>query len=151
MSVTHDDCTQCAAILTTQIQKVACGNTCHECGRYAYHADEPSYLYLLTNQKLQLHKIGIGTVGKDKNHLQKLSQAGWIVHGLWHEDNKAKTFYWEQEIFRQLQVKVATATPESPVLVGRSDRNWVESISASAISVNDLAQLMLKVLASKVK
>lgn len=151
MSVTHDDCTQCRAILTEEIQKVACGNTCHECGRYAYDADEPSYLYLLTNPKLQLHKIGIGTVGKDKNYLWKLLQAGWIIHGLWHENNSGKTFHWEQEIFKQIKIRVSTTTPESPGLVGRSDRNWFESISADAISITDLAHLMSKVVSSKVK
>lgn len=142
------ECTKCSAIHTEQIQKVACGNSCRECGRYAYFADEPSYLYLLTNPSLDLHKIGISTVGKDKNYLQKLILAGWIVYGLWHTSEKRKTFQWEQAIFKELKVEI---DPVTHGFIGKSDKHWVESVSAQTISLTALADLISKVISSKVQ
>jgi hypothetical protein len=136
------DCQKCGAILTEQIQKVACGNNCHECGRYAYLAEEPSYLYLLTNPSIGLHKVGIGTVGKDNGRLQELIQEGWSVYGIWHASEKRRTFRWERAVFKELQVRIAMNKSENSGLVGRSDKHWVESISSQIISVLVVAELI---------
>lgn len=143
------DCTQCGAIHAEHIATVACGNSCRECGKYSYFAHEVSYLYLLTNQQLQLHKIGIGTAGKDKDHVQQLIRDGWSVHGLWHTSDKGKTFKWEKEIFSQLKARFGSG--DAPGFIGRSDKHWVESISAPAISITVLAQLMSTVVSGTVK
>lgn len=140
------DCQKCGAKLTEQIQKVVGGNNCRECGKYAYVADEPSYLYLLTNPGLALHKIGIGTVGKDKGRLQQLIHEGWTVYGLWHAAEKRKTFNWEQTIFKELKSEIGSVTPS---LVGRWDRDWVEGISAQTITITALAELINVVISTK--
>ena len=113
------DCTRCGVILTEHIAMVTCGNSCKECGKYSYAADEPSYLYLLTNVQLKLHKIGIGTVGQDKNYLQQLTQAGWNIHGLWHAGDKEKTFKWERAVFSQLKEQFDSGDAGAPGLLGR--------------------------------
>lgn len=143
------DCSRCQAILTEHIPTVACGNTCNECGRYAYRADQASYLYLLTNQKLQLHKVGIGTVGKDKNYLQELIGSGWNACGIWHSADKQETFKWEKEVFKGLKIKFEFTGQESIGFVGNSDKHWFESVSAEAISVTDLAHIISKIVADK--
>ena len=149
-SVLHE-CTQCGEMLTEHIQGVECGNSCHECGRYSYRADQPSYLYLLTHPQLQLHKIGIGTAGKDKGQLELLVAQGWTVYGMWHDGDARRTFQWETAIFKKLEVAFATGETDSPGLIGRRDRSWVESISATAISVVALAELMSTVVSGKEK
>ena len=143
------DCTKCGAILTHHISTVACGNSCQECGRYAFRADRPSYLYLLTNQQLKLHKIGIGTVGKDKNFLQQLIQADWIVHGLWHSADTRESFQWEKVIFKELETQINKADGQPQGFVGRHDRHWIESVSADAISVVALTKLITSVVSAK--
>jgi hypothetical protein len=149
MSATILDCTKCGAILTEHIATVTCGNSCNECGKYAYAADEPSYLYLLTNVQLGLHKVGIGTVGQDKNYLQQLIQSGWKVHSLWHAVDKGQTFQWEKEVFKQLQAQFDSAGASG--FIGRSDRHWFDSVSAEAISITSLSHLMSTVVSGGVK
>lgn len=144
------DCARCEAILTEEIPTVICGNTCHECGRYAYRPDQPSYLYLLTHLQLHQHKIGFGTVGKDKGYLQNLIGAGWKVHGLWHAETKRETFQWEEKVFSHLQV-ISNEISKPQLFLGRSDKHWVESINALAISITDLSHLMSAVVSGKVK
>jgi hypothetical protein len=103
----------------------------------------------LTHPQLKLHKIGIGTDGKDKGRMQQLIDQGWITHGLWHNSEKRITFQWEKEIFKQLQLRFAKAAPDTPGFVGKSDRHWFESVSAQAISVTALAQLITKIVSKK--
>lgn len=110
-----------------------------------------SYLYLLTNVQLGQHKIGIGTVGKDKNRLQELIQAGWVTNGMWHASDKRKCYQWEKEVFRQLRERFDLADPDMPGFVGRSDGHWFESVSAQAISITELSQLISSVVSGKVK
>jgi hypothetical protein len=149
MNNAQQGCTKCGELLTPFIPTVACGSNCHECGKYRYRADQLSYLYLLTHQQLKLHKIGIGTVGKDKGHLEQLIGQGWTVHGLWHESDKRATFQWERTIFEQLEIKLSLVAPRSPGFIGKLDKHWVESISAKAISVSVLAQLISTIVARK--
>jgi hypothetical protein len=136
------DCLRCGAILTEHIPKVACGNSCLECGRYAYRAEASSYLYLLTNVQLKIHKVGIGTVGRDKARLQILLDQGWSVAGIWHAKDKRITFRWERAVFKELQVRIAVTKSENSGFLGRSDKHWVESISGQFISASALAELM---------
>lgn len=145
MSEAGHDCLKCGAVLTPHIPKVVCGNNCRECGRYAYFVDQPSYLYLLTNQQFKLHKIGIGTVGKDKDHLAKLVESGWLVHGLWHDSDKRKTFQWEKEVFKEIKAKLSLSSSDLSESMGRWDRSWSESVSAEEISVSEIAKLITKV------
>lgn len=138
-------CTQCRDLINPQIPAVSCGSNCLECGRYAHASDEPAYLYLLTHPKRKLHKIGIGTVGKDKGQIQNLINEGWLVHGIWHDRDKRRTFNWEREIFRQLEVKSSSLQSDEAGLMGRRDRSWVESVSAQFISVSALALQISKI------
>lgn len=107
--------------------------------------DQSSYLYLLTHPQLKLHKIGIGTAGKDKGRMQQLNDQGWVCSGLWHDSQKRTTFQWEKEIFKQLQLRFAKAAPGTPGFVGKSDRHWFEGISAQVISLTELEQLIARV------
>jgi hypothetical protein len=103
----------------------------------------------LTHPQLKLHKIGIGTDGKDKGRMQQLVDQGWITHGLWRNSEKRITFQWEKEIFKQLQLRIAKAAPDTRGFVGKSDRHWFESISAQTISLAELEQLITKVVTKK--
>ncbi|MFM2155021.1 MAG: hypothetical protein RL382_922 [Actinomycetota bacterium] len=111
--------------------------------------DQSSYLYLLTHSQLKLHKIGIGTPGKDKGQMAQLIDQGWVSHGLWHDSDKRKTFQWEKEIFKQLQLRFSKLAPDTPGFVGKSDRHWFEAVSAQAISLSELEQLISKIVRKK--
>lgn len=143
------DCMKCGAVLTEHISIVSCGNNCAECGRYAYFADQPSYLYLLTHEQLKLHKIGIGTVGKDKDLLQNLIREGWKVQGLWHHHDKREIFRWEAAAFKRLAEEIPADSSQTFGLVGRRDRHWVESVNAEVITVCALTHLISKIVSNR--
>jgi len=134
-------------MLRPEIPKVVCGSDCRECGQYSYDGAKPSYLYLLTHPDNRLHRVGIGTIGKDKGYLEKLINDGWLVHGLWHDSDKRRTFSWEKEIFRQLEARYPSEQFDESILVGRRDKSWVEGINADLISLSALEALVKKIVA----
>lgn len=109
----------------------------------------PFYLYLVTHPHLMLHKIGIGTKGKDKGHLESLVGQGWEILGLWSDKNKHKPFQWEKLIFERLEAKAAEMDLVKPGLVGKRDKHWVEIITTELISGPDVTQLIQSVVSKK--
>jgi hypothetical protein len=112
-------------------------------------AEQQSYLYLLTHERLQLHKVGIGTVGKDKGLLRALTEQGWSIQGTWCDSDKRQTFRWERAIYKELEAHIASLDLKEPALTGRRDKHWVEYISASAISLAAITELMERVIRDK--
>jgi hypothetical protein len=98
---------------------------------------------------LKLHKVGIGTDGKDKGRMQQLIDQGWLSQGLWRHSDKHRTFQWEKEIFHQLEQRFASANLEIPGLIGKSDKHWFEHISAQAISTVELTALISQVVSQR--
>ena len=149
MSNPQNNCTKCGAHFISFISTVRCGSNCLECGRYSFSADEPSYLYFLTNHSLDLHKVGIGRVGDDRGQLQRLIESGWELHGIWHTREKRKTFQWEKSVYKQLAMKFSKAGLQTSGFSGQSDKHWSENISANGISLSDLATLISKIVQGK--
>lgn len=112
-------------------------------------SEKPSYLYLLTHPELGAHKVGIGTHGRDKGRLQGLRDQGWVSQAMWSHGDKRRTFQWEQEVFAQLQVRFTQDSDDAPGFIGRSDKHWFEGISADAISIEELSDLISKVVGKK--
>jgi hypothetical protein len=110
---------------------------------------ESSYLYLLSHLELKVHKVGIGTRGRDKGRLQDWIDQGWVSHGIWSHGDRQKSFQWEREVFSKLGIRFAQASKDAPGFLGRSDKHWFEGISADAISVEELSDLISKVVGKK--
>jgi hypothetical protein len=108
-----------------------------------------SYLYLLTHPDLNLHKVGIGTVGKDKGRMQQYLDQGWLSQGIWRHSDKRRTFQWEKEIFAQLQQRFTKLNNGETGFVGKSDKHWFEGVSAGAISSGELSRLISTVVGQK--
>lgn len=133
MEQSHYQCEKCDLILSHFVEKVQPIQNCNECGRYSFKESEPSYLYLITHPQLKLHKVGIGTVGKDKNRLQTFVSQGWVVAGLWHEKSKELTFKYETQFFSRLKTMVESNPALNTDATGKWLDMWSESIDAEQI------------------
>lgn len=138
------ECEKCWARFSPVVEKVVAGNSCRECGRYSFERSVPSYLYLLTHPTLRLHKVGIGTFGKDKGRLEQLFADGWVVFGIWHGEQKM-TFLWEKKIFAEI-IKVVSPQKSAEVEpFGKWVDTWSESISADAITAPEISKIIEKI------
>ena len=144
MTVINTQCEKCLFMLSPVVEKVLAGNSCKECGRYRFDPNELSYLYLLTHPTLKLHQVGIGTIGKDKGRLEKLLKEGWIAFGIWHGDQRT-TFLYEKKVFAQIKKIVSGKDSPGADPMGKWVDTWSESISADAISVQEIAKIITKI------
>lgn len=142
MEKLDNSCNKCDLKLSNFIEKVQPSQNCHGCGRYAFKENEPSYLYLITHPELKLHKVGIGTVGKDKNRLQSFVTEGWIVAGLWHEESKERTFKYETQFFTRLKELTKNDPALGIAATGKWVGMWAESIDAEKIPLSVVLEMI---------
>lgn len=147
MTAITTECEKCRASVSLVVVKILAGNTCPECGRYRFESSEPSYLYLLTEPTLKLHKVGIGTAGKDKGRLEQLLKDGWVAYGIWHS-NQRTTFLWEKKIFAEIKKLISSQVSPAVEPFGKWVDTWSESISADAIAVTEIEKIISKIVKS---
>lgn len=144
MEKSDNSCDKCDLKLSHFIEKVQPSQNCNECGRYAFKENAPSYLYLITHPGLKLHKVGIGTKGKDKNRLQNFVAEGWIVAGLWHEESKETTFKYEAKFFAHLKELIESDPALGITATGKWVDMWSESIDAEKIPLSVVLEMIAK-------
>lgn len=135
-------CEKCDFQISPLIQTVTAGSKCAECFRYRYNAAETAFLYLITNQKLNIHKIGIGIAGVQNSKLEEFINSGYQVYGIWHATDKRKTYNWEQQVFKAIKAKLLSKDDNQPDPMGAWVQNWSESIDASAISLLEIERII---------
>lgn len=132
----------CGALLSPIIQEVKVGSNCQECGRYRFFKEESAYLYLLTNPKLNLHKIGFGVVKNKIRKIEAYCQDGWQAYGIWHTVDKKAPLRVEREIFKAVKVVASAAASNGADPMGKWIEGWASSISASAISLPAIVKII---------
>lgn len=125
----------CGAFLSPIIQEVKAGSNCQECGRYRFFKEESAYLYLLTNPKLNLHKIGFGVVKNKIRKIEEYCQDGWQAYGIWHTVDKKAPLRVEREIFKAVKAAASATASNGVDPMGKWVEGWASSISASAIAL----------------
>jgi len=82
-------CLICKAEVTPRWSDLRRGQGgCSNCADYGLNYQKPGYIYLITNSKLQAHKIGIANSYKSKKYDDRMynhEKQGWLLH-------KKKTF-----------------------------------------------------------
>jgi hypothetical protein len=134
-------CLKCGKTVFTRYSQLASGiGGCKYCANRGYDFSSPGILYLITNAKLEAHKIGITNLNSKEKRLKDHFQNGWIEFRskLFQDGNDA--YVIEQEIltwFRsELQLPNALGPKDMP------QRGWTETVSSVEI---DLASIWTKV------
>lgn len=138
-------CPRCDAQLTSFVPSVTAGSNCAECSRYCHNLNEPAFLYLISHERLKIHKIGIGISGVRRSRLEEFINAGYKVYGIWHAEEKRKTYNWEQRVFKEIAAKVKPSNSEAPDPMGNWVRNWSESIEAEVITLEEIEKIIKRI------
>ena len=78
---------------------------CKDCADFGIRMTERSFLYLMTNETLEAHKIGIGNVqDKKKNdRRQKHLRSGWVEYKSLNLDTGLEALELEQKVLKYLR------------------------------------------------
>jgi len=145
-------CLNCEKIVFPRYDSIKTGQGgCIYCAGRGINMNVPSYLYLITNESLHSHKVGIGNYKKANDRLSKFNQHGWLTYRVWNFKTGGEAWKVETSVFRvirkELGLPVYLSKIEMPATEGHT-----ETISSDSITLLELERIIRKAMrdASKV-
>lgn len=137
-------CLNCQRIVFPSFAHVNSGHTgCVYCAPAGIDQTKPSFIYLITNEKLNAHKVGVGNVNDRENRVQKFGKKGWETHMVWQLENGKTALLVEKIVFKVLRVDLALevylSKEDMPVVGGHT-----ETVSADSITLLELEKIIKK-------
>jgi hypothetical protein len=137
----------CGNVVTPEYSSIKSGNGgCKYCAEYGFQYSKPAYLYLITNEVLNAHKIGIANPARIKksDRLHRYRHNGWNVIKVWDFPNGKIAEEIENELLRRLRVDLGIPPYLSISEMG-GHKGHTETVSADAISLLELERMIVKV------
>jgi hypothetical protein len=123
--------------VTPEYSSINSGNGgCKYCAEYGFQYSKPAYLYLITNEELNAHKIGIANPAKIKksDRLHRYRHHGWTVVKIWDFPNGKIAEEIENELLLHLRVNLGIPPYLSISEMG-GHGGHTETVSAESISL----------------
>ena len=144
-------CNTCKEIVYPRWDDVRQGQgACSNCADFGLNYSKPGYLYLITNSKLNCHKIGIANTYKTRkfdDRMYQHSKRGWRIHGKLEFKTLRKAKLVESEVLKWMRLEL-----ELPIPLSRKEMpqgGWTETVDASEIGLVTIWNKVLEF--SKVK
>jgi hypothetical protein len=141
-------CLACGTIVYPALSAVKVGHGCSYCATFGFQKDKSAYLYLVTHNDFNSHKIGIGNTRPDKSSLDRLHKLAikkWMIYRKWSFDLGADASSVEKEVFRilrkELGFKPFLDKKKMPITGGHT-----ETVDADLITLIELEKIINKVI-----
>jgi hypothetical protein len=139
-------CLKCKKIVFPTYSHVRDGHTgCIFCAPVGINQNKPSFIYLITNEKLNAHKIGVGNVNDREDRVQKFRKKGWETHKVWQIKTGKSALQIEKLVLKVLRkdlaLEVYLSKEDMPVVGGHT-----ETVSADSITLLELEKIIKKVM-----
>ncbi len=141
-------CVKCGNVVTPAYAGIVAGQGgCVFCYPAGINLKTPSYLYLISNEMLGSHKIGIGNHKNKKSddRLQKFVKRGWQVFQVWEFETGKEAWKIERLVFKHLRkdlnIPAYLTLKDMPVTGGHS-----ETMDAELISLPSLKRMVNKII-----
>jgi hypothetical protein len=141
-------CLQCGEIVRPKYNTIQIGGGgCTNCAPVGMNLTISSYLYLITNEKLNAHKVGIGNIQdiKSRDRLVSFRKKGWSTYKVWNFDTGFDAMKIETEVLKTLRkvmnLPIYLSKEDMPGTGGHS-----ETVGSDSISLLQLEKLINKVI-----
>jgi len=141
-------CLRCGTMVFPTLSDVKVGHGCSYCANFGFQKDKSAYLYLITHNEYNSHKIGIGNTRPEQSsldRLHKLTIKKWIIYKKWTFDLGAEASSVEKEVFRILRkehgIKPFLDKKQMPITGGHT-----ETVDADLITLVQLEKIINKVI-----
>jgi hypothetical protein len=139
-------CLDCNNVVTPTYANVSRGhNGCRFCSPAGFRMDKASYIYLITHEEFNAHKVGIGNVKKNNDRLTRFKLRGWKVHKVWHFRTGREAIDHEKAIFRIIRKNL-----KLPIYLSyeqmKSTGGHAETVDAESISLIRLQKIVEQVI-----
>jgi hypothetical protein len=120
------------------------GSGCKYCAESGFNPSIPAYLYIITNETLNSHKIGIGNPQLNyHDRLYKLKRQGWLVHRMWNFDSGNNAWEVEKNAFYVIRKKLNIPIHLTKDLMPKTGGH-TETMNADTITLLELEKIVDK-------
>jgi hypothetical protein len=135
-------CLKCSQIVYPRWNDVQKGHSgCNYCAPKGINLNKPSYVYLITNNDLNAHKVGIGNHKKVNDRLGRFKKFGWETYKTWEFETGAAALEIEREVFKVLRFQLGL-----PIYLSFDDmkktQGHTETVGADAITLLELERII---------
>lgn len=139
-------CLKCSRIVYPRWNDVQKGHTgCNYCAPKGINLTKPSYLYLITHDELNAHKVGIGNHKKVNDRLGRFRKFGWKTHKVWEFETGKEALDIEEEVFKILRGEMSL-----PIYLALDDmkktQGHTETVGADSITLVEIERIIKKVI-----
>jgi hypothetical protein len=127
-----------------QYSSIKAGGGCKFCTNKGFQFHLPGYFYLITNEALHAHKVGISTSGIKQDRIESHVKHGWLLYRRMHFSLGNDAFLLEQATLKWLRQGLGLTGVLSPQEMPQG--GWTETFSSDEI---DLASVWKQVLVLK--
>ena len=106
---------------------------CKYCANYGLNFNKPAFLYLVTNEFLNSHKLGIGGESARENRLVEHTREGWLLYKKLTLENANEIYELEQKILKWLRDEMKFPPHLNKEQMPQS--GWTETVDADLISL----------------
>ena len=97
------ECLRCKSVIKVKASTIKQGSGCTKCAKNGFSIDDPAYLYLITHEDFNSHKIGVGNSNNRHDRLKILGGKGWSKYKVWHFETGREAIDIETFIFRTIR------------------------------------------------
>jgi hypothetical protein len=141
-------CLRCGEIVRPKYNTIQIGGGgCTNCASVGMNLTVASYLYLITNEKLNAHKVGIGNVQdiKTRDRLFNFGKKGWKTYRVWNFDTGFNAMEIETQVLKTLRkdmgLPIYLTKEDMPNTGGHS-----ETVGADSVTLIQLEKIIKKVI-----
>lgn len=140
------ECLKCHKIVYPKYASIQSGQLgCRYCALKGINMNNPSYVYLITNNHLNAHKVGMGNHKKRNDRLARFLKEGWKAFRVWETQTGAEAIDIEREVFKILRQEM-----KIPVFLSKDDmpktEGHTETVDADLITLVKLEKIIDKVI-----
>lgn len=137
---------KCGNIVYPKFNSISIGGGgCITCAPFGINMETASYLYLITNNELNSHKVGIGNHKKTNDRLGRFIKTGWEVHKVWEMKTGRDALRVEKAVFKILRKDMKLPIYLSKENMPKTDGHS-ETVGSDSISLLQLEKIINKVI-----
>jgi recombinational DNA repair protein (RecF pathway) len=135
------ECQKCGKYVTPTYTSIRVGQGgCRYCAEKGLDYNEPTFLYLMTHELFNAHKIGIGNHKTKLNRIDEHRKNGWVLIESKDFQSGDEAYEVEQAVMKWLRIE--KKLPPYLSLLEMPQRGWTETVEASEV---DLPTIWAKV------
>ena len=139
-------CLRCGKIVKPHYASITMGQGgCRYCAIKGINMNVPSYLYLITNEELNSHKVGMGNHKKNNDRLGRFLKDGWKTFKVWQTNTGAEAIDIESEVLRILRKELNFPIHLSKEQIPKT-QGHTETVSADSITLLELEKIIKRVI-----